>query len=311
MRIPYVSKLPADQRFAVKLIAPALALMLVVHGVPIVMGFTMSFYEFPSLQLSEWFRPELFVGLDHYLKVFQPDTIYGTEFWNSLKATILYTIGSVVGIYTLGLITAVALNQDFRGKLGARTAVLVPWVAPIVPTLLTWRMMFRTDTGIINELLSDAGLIGDSFFWLLGEHSLWAIIIANVWRQFPWAAIMLYAGLQSIPEQLYEAAEVDGAGRWQRFRYVTLPMLKPVSFVILLLLFLWTMINFTVPYVLLGGSPSDSANVLMLLIYSFGFSQSAYGIGAALSVLLFIVSMVIAWIYYHRVVNSEFEGGAI
>lgn len=311
VHIPYFSSLPSEQRFALKLISPALTLMLIVHGIPVVLGFVMSFYEFPTLRFTDWFRSETFVGLEHYLKVFQPDTIYGAEFWNSLKVTIIYTVGSVTGIYALGLTAALALNQDFRGKLAARTAILVPYVAPVVVTLLTWRMMFRSDTGAVNGILRQLGLIDGSFFWLLGPNSLFAIIIANVWRNFPWATIMLYAGLQSISPQLYEAAEIDGAGRWGKFRYVTLPQLKPVSAVILLLLILWTFINFTVPYVILGGSPSDAGNVLMLLIYAFGFEQSAYGIGAALSTMLFAFSMVIAWVYYRRVVASNFDGGAI
>ncbi|WP_135666432.1 carbohydrate ABC transporter permease [Halorhabdus rudnickae] len=286
-------------------------MMLFVHGIPVVLGLVMSFFEFPSLVYTEWFRPETFIGISHYVKVFQPDTIYGAQFWNSLKVTVLYTVGTVVGVYTLGLIAALALNTDFRGRLAARTAILVPYVAPVVATYLTWQMMFRTDTGIINAVLREVGLIEDSLFWLLGPNSLFAIIIANVWRNFPYAAIMLYAGLQSIPEQLYEAAEVDGAGWWGKFRYVTLPQLKPVSAVILLLLVLWTFVNFTTPYVILGGSPSDSGNVLMLLIYNFGFSQSNYGIGAALSVMLFLFSMSIAYIYYKRVVASSYDGGAI
>lgn len=311
VHIPYVSSLPASQRFGLKLIAPALAMMLLVHGIPVILGFVMSFYEFPSLRYTDWFRPETFVGVEHFMKVFQKDTIYGAQFWNSLKVTILYTVGSVIGTYVLGLVTALTLDKQFRGKLVARTVILIPYVTPVVVTLLTWRMMFRSDTGVINAVLRQAGLIEGSLFWLLGPNSLYAIIIANVWRNFPYAAIMLYAGLQSIPEQLYEAAEIDGAGRWGKLRYVTLPQLKPVSAVILLLLILWTFINFPVPYILLGGSPSESGNVLMLLIYSFGFKQSAYGIGSALSAMLFLFSMTIAYVYYKRVVASSYDGGAM
>jgi multiple sugar transport system permease protein len=147
--------------------------------------------------------------------------------------------------------------------------------------------------------------------WLLGPNSLLTIIITNIWRQFPWAAIMLYAGLQSIPQQLYEAADIDGASRWGKFRHVTLPQLMPVSTVILLLMILWTLVNFTIPYVLLGSQPSESANVLIVLAYNAGFSQSQYGAGAAISFLLFIIAMIFAYVYYKRTVQSEYQGGAI
>ncbi|WP_199268269.1 carbohydrate ABC transporter permease [Halorhabdus sp. CUG00001] len=307
------ASLTKDQKFGLKLILPAFTLMAIVHGFPIVMGFVMSFYKFPSLDIAEWFRPETFVALTHYIDIFEPETFIGSQIVGSMKATLIYTVGCVTGVFTLGMIAALALNHDFRGKLAARTAILVPWVVPIVPMLLTWRMMLAFD-GSINGLL-----LMTPFFdsvqslpqWLLGPNSLLTIIITNIWRQFPWAAIMLYAGLQSIPQQLYEAADIDGASRWGKFRHVTLPQLMPVSTVILLLMILWTLVNFTIPYILLGSQPSESANVLIVLAYNAGFSQSQYGAGAAISFLLFIIAMIFAYVYYKRTVQGEYQGGAI
>ena len=304
--------LTKNQKFGLKLIAPAFTLMAIVHGFPIVMGFVMSFYEFPTLELSEWFKPEYFVGIAHYADIFEPQTYVGSQFINSIIATMRFTVGVVIGVYALGMMAAMALDGDFRGKLIARTAILVPWVVPIVPMLLTWTLMFQVD-GAINGILATLGIVEmqNAPFWLLGDNTIWTITIANVWRQFPWAGIMLYAGLQSIPQQLYEAADIDGASRWGKFRHVTVPQLMPVSTVILLLLILWTLVNFTVPFVMLGSSPSDAANVLMMLAYNAGFSESAYGAGAAISFLLFIMAMIFAYFYYRKAVQSEYQGGAV
>ncbi|AFK20868.1 sugar ABC transporter permease (plasmid) [Haloferax mediterranei ATCC 33500] len=306
-RLPRLSD---DTRFAYKLLLPAFVMMGLIHFLPIIWGFYISFVQLDAAYVSNWWNAPI-VGFENYAKVFNPNTIVGAEFWTSLRQTLIFTVGSVMGIYTLGLATALLLNRDFRGKLAARTLVLVPWIAPAVVTVLTWQMMFRTDTGMINHILRSVGLIDGSFFWLIGPRSILAITAVWTWQNFPWAAIMLYAGLQSIPEHLYEAAETDGAGRWGKFRYITMPQLKPVSVVIVLLMVVWTLINFTVPYVLLGSSPSDSGKVLMLFIYNYAFTNWSFGLGAAMSAILFIVAMILAYIYYSRVIDGEFEGGAI
>ncbi|MFC4405517.1 carbohydrate ABC transporter permease [Haloarchaeobius iranensis] len=302
--------LDADTRFAYKLLLPAFLMMAIIHFLPIGWGFYISFVELDAQFISKWWTAPV-VGLENYAKIFDPSTIVGAEFWSSLKQTVIFTAGSVVGIYTLGLGTALLLNEDFRGNLIARTLVLIPWIAPAVPAVLTWQMMFRSDTGIINHLLRSAGLVEGTFFWLIGPRSIVAITVVWTWQNFPWATIMLYAGLQSIPEQLYEAAETDGAGRWEKFRYITLPQLKPVSVVIVLLLTVWSFINFTVPYILLGSNPSDSGQVLMLFIYNYAFSNWSFGLGAAMSTVLFLVAMVLAYAYYRRIIGGEFDGGAI
>lgn len=300
-------RLTPESWYAFKLIAPALAMMFVVHFVPIVWGIVISFMRVDAAYISHWYDAP-FVGLANYRTLLDPTTVVGSRYWYSLRQTLIFGAGSVAGIYGLGLVTALALNRKFRGRLAVRTLILVPWVAPVVVTLLTWRMMLLSDSGIVNHLLLSAGLIDEPVFWLVGKNAIWAIIIANVWRNFPWAAIMLYAGLQSIPEHLYEAASVDGAGRWQRFRYITMPQLKPVSVVILLLMMLWSFINFTVPYVLLGQTASDSAEVLMLFTYNYAFRNFAFGLGAAMSVVLLVFAMALALVYYRQLIGDAYAG---
>lgn len=299
-----------DTAFAYKLIIPALAMMCVIHFVPIVWGFVISFLQVDASYLTHWMDAP-FVGLEHYLQIFRPKTTVGSEFWFALRQTILFGLGSTIGIYVLGLATALLLNMDFRGKLVARTAVLVPYLAPAVATIFIWRMMLSQQTGVLNYFLMTIGLIEDPIFWLVGTNSFYSILMVNIWRNFPFAAIMLYAGLQSIPEQLYEAADIDGAGRWAKFRYITFPQLKPVTTVIVLLMIVWSFINFVIPFLLLGQSPSPSGETLMLFIYNTAFETLSYGLGAALSVILFVIAMIISYGYYRATLSSDFQGGAI
>lgn len=309
-RIPLLSfGLEDETAFAYWLLLPALAMMFVIHFIPIVWGFLISFMAVDASYLTNWTQAPFTV--DHYLTIFDWNSAVGSRFWFALRQTFVFGIGTTIGVYVLGLVTALLLNRNFRGKLAARTVVLVPYIAPAVATVFIWRMMFSSDTGIINELLVSLGLISDEIFWLVGENSIYSITIVNVWKNFPFAAIMLYAGLQSIPEQLYEAAAIDGASRWATFRYVTFPQLKPVTAVIVLLMIVWSFINFTIPYLLLGQQPSQSGEVLMLFIYNYAFQNTEYGLGAALSVILLVVAMVLSYLYYKMTMRSDVQGGAV
>lgn len=299
-----------DWLFAYKLLAPAVVMMFIVHLIPVVWGFTVSFMDFDAAFVSHWWDAP-FIGLENYAKIFDPSTTIGSKFWVSLRQTLIFGFGSVAGIYLLGLATALLLNMDFRGRLAARTVVLIPWIAPAVVTILTWKMMLSYETGILNPLLVAAGVIDEYKFWILSDNAIYSLLTVNIWRNFPWAAIMLYAGLQSIPQQLYEAAEIDGAGRWAKFRYITLPQLKPVTGVILLLMMLWSFINFTIPFVLLGQSHTGSGEVLMLFIYAFSFNTWNFGEGAAMSTVLFLVAMVLAYLYYTRLLEDDLQQGGV
>lgn len=293
--------------FSYKLIFPALLLMTLVHFLPSLWGFIISFMNVDASYISHWYDAP-FVGLENYEMVLNPTTPVGEGYWYSVRQTIIFSVGSIIGSYLLGLLTALILNRKFRGHLVARTLVLLPYIAPAVVTLYVWRMMFLSETGIVNWLLFNLGLIENrKILWLAGDNSIWAMLIANIWRNFPFAALMLYAGLQSIPKQLYEAAQIDGAGTWAQFRYITFPQLKPVTAVILLLMMLWSFINFTTPFILFGNSPAKSARVLMIFIYNYAFKSYDFGLGAAMSVGLFVVAMFLALIYYKKFVTSEFE----
>ncbi|WP_248517827.1 carbohydrate ABC transporter permease [Salinarchaeum laminariae] len=314
-RLPFYRRLSGGQRFAYRLLLPALAAMTIVHFIPILWGLTISTMGVDLTYASHWYDAP-FVGLDHFRyvlgienfdDVLVSDTVVGERYRNALKNSVIFSVGTLVVTYVLGLTAALVLNQKFKGRFVARTLLLLPWVAPVVVSLYVWRMMF-TQQGIINQTLLTIGLIDEPMFFLIGDNSMWALIFAHSWTQFPLVMIFLYAGLQSIPKQLYEAAAIDGAGRWGKFRYVTMPQLKPVSAVIVLLMLLWTMINYTAPFVLLGGAPPKQANVAILYIENYAFGNSQFGRGAAMSVVLFLIAMVMAMVYYRYLFDDETTG---
>ncbi|MEY7852198.1 carbohydrate ABC transporter permease [Natrarchaeobius sp. A-rgal3] len=303
--LPFYNRLSDEQRFAYKLLAPGLAMMCIIHFLPIIWGTLISVMGVDSSHAQQWHTAP-FVGLENYLYVLDPRTVIGGRFWFSIRQTVIFAVGSLVVTYVLGLTAALILNQQFKGRFVARTLLLLPWVAPVVVTLLIWRMMFQQQSGIINNILLSIGLINEPIYWLIGDNTIWTLILTHSWTQFPLVMIMLYAGLQSIPQQLYEAAAIDGASRWQKFRYVTFPQLKPVSAVVVLLVMLWTMINFTAPFVLLGAQPPQAGQVGILFIYDFAFSNYQFGRGAAMSVILFLIAMTMAMIYYKYLFDDDF-----
>lgn len=307
-RLPLYGRLSGDQRFAYKLLFPALAMMFVVHFVPIVWGMLISVLGVEAAYISRWYDAP-FVGVENFAFVLDPNSVIGDRFLHSLRQTVIFSVGTLVVTYVLGLTAALVLNREFRGSFAARTLLLLPWMAPAVVTLYIWRMMFQQQSGIINYVLMDVGIIDGPIYWLISDNAIWALVIAHSYTQFPLVMIFLYAGLQSIPQQLYEAAAIDGAGRWGKFRHVTMPQLKPVSAVIVLLMMLWTMINFTAPYILLGAAPPRSGQVGILYIYNYAFNNFQFGRGAAMSVVLFSLAMILAMIYYWYIFDEEVTEG--
>ncbi|WP_323174340.1 sugar ABC transporter permease [Natrialba sp. PRR66] len=306
--LPLYNRLSDEQQYAYKLLLPGLLMMLLIHFIPIVWGVLISVLGVDSGYVSQWYEAP-FVWLENYRFVLDPRTVVGERFWYSLRQTVIFSVGTLLLTYVLGLTAALLLNQRFKGRFAARTLLLLPWVAPSVVTLLIWRMMFQQQSGIINSLLLSLGVISEPIYWLIGDNTIWTLILVHSWTQFPLVMIMLYAGLQSIPEQLYEAASIDGAGRWEQFRYITFPQLKPVSAVVVLLMMLWTMINFTSPYILLGAQPPQSGQVSILYIYNFAFSNYQFGRGAAMSVVLFAIAMAMAMLYYKYLFDQDFTEG--
>jgi multiple sugar transport system permease protein len=254
-------------------VAPALALLGGVALFPLLYVIYLSFYR--RLLIFDIFR---FVGLENYRFLLQDE-----RFWNALQNTAYFTVVSVSAQMLLGLGIALLLNRPFRGKDWVRAGILVPWVIPTVVSARMWEWIYNPEFGVLNFLL------GAKINWLgTPRLALHAAIFADVWKTTPFVVILLLAGLQVIPRELYQAARVDGAGTWASFRRITLPLLAPVLLVALIFRALDAWRVFDVIYVLTGGGPANTTETLSLYAYKVLFQTLQFGYGSALSVVTFL-----------------------
>ena len=198
----------------------------------------------------------------------------------------------------LGLLVALGLHGAFRGRALARTAALLPWALPTVVAALLWRFLFDGATSPVNLALVGSGLIDAPVVWLADARLAWLpVVLADVWKTTPFVALLLLAGLQGIDPALYEAARVDGAGAWQRFRHVTLPLLRPALVVALVFRALDALRVFDLIYVLTGGGPGTATEPVALYAWKSLLQDLRFGFGSALSVIVFLLSFGLAWLY--------------
>ncbi|MDH5201691.1 MAG: sugar ABC transporter permease [Nitrospirota bacterium] len=256
-----------------KFIIPALIMLSCVTIYPVLYVFYLSLQR--RLLIFDISR---FVGFENYLFLFRDD-----RFWNALKNTAYFTVASVSLELFLGLSIAVLLNRPFRLRGLTRAVILVPWAIPTVVSARMWEWVYNTDFGILNFI------IGSKINWL--GSPFWAIhaaIFMDVWKTTPFVAILLMAGLQVIPHELYQAAKVDGAGSWTTFKRITLPLLKPVILVVLLFRTLDAFRVFDAVYVLTGGGPANTTETLSIYAYKVLFQTLQFGYGSTLSVVVFL-----------------------
>ncbi len=233
-----------------------------------------------------------FVGLDNFVTLFH-DEIY----LQTLRNTFVYTIGSVVLKVVFGVGLALMLNEAFPFRRLVRAAILLPWIVPTVLGTMAWLWMFNPNFSVINWVLVHAGLMREGLPWLTDPNlALLSVIIVNTWRGTPFLAITVLAGLQSIPPDLYDASAIDGAGKWQRFRFVTLPLVMPVLLTALVLSTIWTFSDFGVVFGLTQGGPMNATQVLATLSYQDALASGNVGEGAAIALTMLPVLLVmIVW----------------
>lgn len=279
------------------LVLPALIFELLVHIGPMLVGVAMSFFEVTQFNLRNWVDAP-FVGLHNFRVGLDFGGPVGGELYNSLLVTIAFTV-LVVGLsWGLGLTAAMLVNAEFRARGWFRALFLVPYALPVYVGIMAWKFMLQQRTGAINALLvDDLHVLGGRPFWLLGDLAFWSMVATSVWRHWPFAFLVLLAGLQNVRGELYEAASLDGANGWRRFRYITLPMLRPVNLVLLLVLGLWTFNDFNIPFVLFGKNAPESADLVAMHIYTSSFINFNFGLGAAMSVGLLMVLLVFSVLY--------------
>ncbi|MFI0719366.1 carbohydrate ABC transporter permease [Streptomyces sp. NPDC021224] len=279
------------------ILLPAVLVELLIHIVPMVFGILISFKNLTLFYIHHWDRAP-WSGFDNYkaaVKIHQP---IGQELLHSFWVTLSYTLLSVALSWLLGVTAAILLQDKFRGRGLIRTIFLVPYALPAYAALITWAFMFQHDTGLVNHVLHDQLHVTSSkSFWLLGDNAFWSMVIVSVWKSWPFAFLALMAGLQNIPRELYEAASMDGAGVWQQIRKITMPALRPVNQVIVLVLFLWTFNDFNTPFVMFGQNPPHQADLISIHIYQSSFINWNFGSGSAMSVLLLLFLLVVTAIY--------------
>jgi multiple sugar transport system permease protein len=286
-------------RLVALLVTPALVLMLLVHFLPMAGGIYLSFKNLNTFTFSQLFSAP-WNGLENYRSIlFDAGNPLRSGFLGAVQNTAVYTFWTVLGTLGGGLAVALLLNRKMRGQKLVRTLMLTPWIVPSFVVAVVWQFMWQSDVGIINKVLVDyTGLVDHRPVWLLGENSLWAIIIPSIWRGLPFAMLIFLAGLQAMPRELYEAAAIDGAGPWRRFRHITLPLLRPLIAVLLLFSVIYATYQFTVPVVMLGTNPGPDADLMMTLIVRQSFSNNLFGFGSAASVLLMLAMLVWVAVWY-------------
>ncbi|MEW6299951.1 MAG: sugar ABC transporter permease [Thermodesulfobacteriota bacterium] len=280
----------SEARFAWLLTLPALGTILVIALFPLLWTVWESFHVH-DLRMPWRGRP--FVGLANYT-----EALTDARFWQAMGHTVLFTVSSVTLELVLGLGLALVLHHSYRGRGLVRAAVLVPWAMPTVVAALLWRLMFESPVGIVNALLMDLGVMHEPFVWFTHPVAAWVpVVLADVWKTTPFVALLLLAGLQNIDPVLYEAARLDGAGPWQQFVHVTLPLLRPALLVALIFRTLDAFRVFDLIYVLTGGGPGTATEPIALYTFGALFHNLRFGFGSALSVLIFLVTFALALLY--------------
>jgi multiple sugar transport system permease protein len=279
------------------LILPALLFELLIHIIPLLAGIGISFLGLSQFFIRNWTAAPV-TGFKNYSLSLNFGEPIGHGLLHSFAITAGFTALVIGFAWSMGLFAALLVNSEFRGRNWFRTLFLVPYALPVYVAVIAWSFMLDRDNGSLNTLLVDnLHVVGGRPFWLIGTNAFWSIVMTTVWRLWPFAFLMTLAGLQNIPGEVYEAAELDGAGRLRQLRYITLPLLRPVTGVLVIIMFLWTFNEFNTPYVLFGQAPPSSADLLSLHIYVNSFVDLNFGLGSAMSVLLLLFLMIVSLVY--------------
>ncbi|WP_327593052.1 sugar ABC transporter permease [Streptomyces chartreusis] len=268
------------------LVLPALIPILVLSVGPLLYGIALSLTDAQSGRT----RPTQWIGTLNFT-----DLLHDTLFWESFRIGLVWAVGVTVPQFLLALGLALLLNEDLRLRWLARALAIVPWAMPEVVVGVMWRLVYNPDAGILNETIRDLGL-GDGRDWLSGlGTALPAVVVVGIWAGLPTTTVALLAGLQNTPRELHEAAAVDGAGAWRRFRTVTWPALRPVALSITALNLIWNFNSFALVYVLTSGGPGGRTRLPMLFAYEEAFRYGQFGYAAAMGcVMVALISILLA-----------------
>ena len=282
-----------ERRLAWYMVSPSLVLIALVALYPIIYAVWLSLHQYSLIQAGLTRLAEPNAPFGNYT-----EALWGSDssqFWTATRITFIFTVASVFLELVIGLAMAMAMHAAFKGQGILRTVILVPWAVLTVVTAITWSTIFEPELGFVNTMLGAVGLPNDTV-WLGQEpHALIVIIIADVWKTAPFMALLILAGLQVIPGEIYEAGKVDGATGWQRFQKITLPLLMPAILVALIFRTLDALRIFDLPWVLTKGA--HGTETLSLISYQTFQQNRLVGEGSALAVLTFVIVMAVSFLY--------------
>lgn len=296
-----ISSITDGRGFDIALVTLPLLFLFALAGLPLIYNIVMSFQEVDMFSLGTFVRP--FAGFKNYIDLFQqPETL--PIIWN----TVVFVVGSIVGQFIIGFGLALFFWVNFPGASWLRGLFLVSWVMPGLVVGAIWNWILSGDFGVLNFILRESGLISSNIFWRSDPNfSLLAVIIANIWLGTSFNMILLSVGLSAIPGDLYEAAELDGATALQRFRTITLPMMRSTIGAIISLGLIFTLQQFDLFAAITDGGPNNSSNVTQYWAWDLSFRQYDFGKGATISVIM-IVFVMFASIVYVRSTRHEVRG---
>lgn len=280
-------------------ILPALIFMIALIGYPTIYNFIISFQDVTAQTISTNARS--FIGFSNYKSILA-DPLFKQSFLH----TVIYTVGCLAFQFCIGFLLALFFSKKFRLSKSIRGLVVISWMLPVTVTALIYKFMFSEGNGIINQLLMNLHFIQQPVSWLTsGDSAMWCLIIANSWIGIPFNMLLLTTGLNNIPNDVKEAASIDGANGWQKFFKITIPMLKPTMMSVLVLGFVYTFKVFDLVFIMTNGGPVDSTQVLSTYSYKLSFSFFRFGEGAAAANILFLCLFVVALIYLRLVSDDE------
>jgi multiple sugar transport system permease protein len=269
-------------------VAPALLVMLLVIGYPFAYTIDLSFYETPPSSANWYFN-----GVGNYGQI-----LSDRGFWAITLNTFYWAVGSTVLAFVIGFGAALVVQREFFGRGLLRGLLLIPYVISYVAAAYVWRWLYHSDYGLISGVLYEFYIIDQNINFLDSTSLVMpSLIIANVWKEFPFAMIMLLAGLQTVPQQLLNAARVDGANAWYRFWHVTVPYLRSVFLITTILLFVGNLNSFVLVWIMTGGGPANASQIWITQVYTLAFQSLQYGRASAYSVILFIVMLAFGYFY--------------
>jgi arabinogalactan oligomer/maltooligosaccharide transport system permease protein len=299
-------------RMAYMFIAPAMLVMATLVFYPLLNGIYLSFTNANQFNTTRRIGANVvpssytFIGLENYQEILNVPTY---EFWRVFGQTVVWTGLNIVPHILIGLGLALLLNRKIKGRTIYRVLLILPWAVPSYISAFVWRFIYNGDIGFLNNFLNSIGVADVP--WLSDPGwAMFAVVVANTWLAVPFNMVTMLGGLQSIPIELYEAAEVDGANNWQKFTGITLPMLRPVMMTATLLGVIWTFNSFNIIFLVSEGGPFRSTEVLATWAWRLGFQQSQIGIAAAYSVIILLILIVFS-LAYIRVLNRPGQGSVI